>query len=363
MNQIISGTSFPAIRGTQAKTEYYIVMCPLKRLSKIFTFDEGQLPVEQRAQRIINEDRIPEITNYILDNRDNYVFSALTACIDGQSEFVSIGNGKHEQKIGTLVIDEDADIYITDGQHRHAAILEALKADPSLADESISVVFFINKSLEERQRIFKDLNLYPVKTDSSLSITYDDKPDAKLSKSIIYESDQLSKLVHMERSNLGPRSKKLVSHSAVNKATKFLLGTITEDNYQKLIPVAATYWHEVIKNMPAWQLICDDKASGGELRDEAINAHAVTFQALGFLGADLLKNEKNWKAKLAGLQNINWSRTNPDWQGRCVLNGSMHNNRKFAELTYIQIKKLLNMPLNEKENNIENAFKGARNGY
>lgn len=98
MSQIASGMSFPAIKGQQANDEYYIVMCPLKRLKRIFSFDEGQLPVDKRAQRIINEERIPDIANYILDNRDNYVFSALTACIDGLSEFVAIGDSKHEQK-------------------------------------------------------------------------------------------------------------------------------------------------------------------------------------------------------------------------------------------------------------------------
>jgi DNA sulfur modification protein DndB len=363
MNQIVSGTSFPAIKGMQAKTEYYIVMCPLKRLSKIFTLDEGQLPVDQRAQRIINEERIPDIANYILDSRDNYVFSALTACIDGLSEFVAIGESKHEQKIGTLVIDEDAEIYITDGQHRNAAILEALKADPTLADETISVVFFTNKSLEERQRIFKDLNLYPVKTDSSLSITYDDKPDAILSKTIIFRSEQFTKLVHMEKSNLGPRSKKLISHSAVNKASKHLLGTITKSNYESLIPIASEYWHEVLKNMPAWQLICDDKASGGELRDESIHAHAVTFHALGLLGFYLLNNEPKWHSKLKGLQKINWSRQNSDWNRRCVNNKSMTNNRKAAELTCIQIKTYLKIPLTDKEKSVEKSFIEERNGY
>lgn len=364
MSQIVSGTSFPAIKGMQAKTEYYIVMCPLKRLSRIFTLDEGQLPVDQRAQRIINEERIPDITNYILDSRENYVFSALTACIDGISEFKAIGESKHEQKIGTLVIDEDADIYITDGQHRNAAILEALKADPSLADETISVVFFTNKSLEERQRIFKDLNLYPVKTDSSLSITYDDKPDAILSKTIIFRSEQLTKLVHMERSNLGSRSKKLISHSAVNKASKYLLGNITSNNYESLIPIGSDYWHEVLKNMPAWLLICEDKASGGELRDESIHAHAVTFHAIGMLGAFLLKNKsKSWRQSLTKLSNINWSRSNQDWIGRCVINNAMTNNRKAAELTYIKIKILLALELTEKELAIETNFKEARNGY
>ncbi|MCG9665920.1 DNA sulfur modification protein DndB [Vibrio mediterranei] len=360
MSQIISGSSFPAIRGTQAKTEYYIVMCPLKRLNKIFTFDEGQLPVDQRAQRIISEERIPDIANYILDNRDNYVFSALTACISGTSEFVPIGDNKHEQKIGTLLIDEDAELYITDGQHRNAAILEAIKADPSLADETISVVFFTNKSLEERQRIFKDLNLYPVKTDSSLSITYDDKPDAILSKTVVFGSEQLTKLVHMEKSNLGSRSKKLVSHSAINKASKYLLGSITQKNLQTLIPIASDYWHEVLNNMPAWQLVCEDKASGGELRDESIHAHAVTLHALGMLGSYLISNVPNWRESLKGLNTIDWSRKNSDWKGRCVNNDAMTNNRKAAELTYIKIKELLNIALTEKEQDVEQIFKGAK---
>jgi len=142
-NNLISGTSFPAIRGTQAGGEYYIAMCPLKRLKRIFTFDESALPVEERAQRILNVDRIPEIANYILSTRDNYVFSAITACIDGNSQFLPIGNNNHEEKIGTLLIDEEAEVYITDGQHRNASITEALKQDPSLANETISVVFLL----------------------------------------------------------------------------------------------------------------------------------------------------------------------------------------------------------------------------
>ncbi|PKF63881.1 DNA sulfur modification protein DndB [Psychromonas sp. psych-6C06] len=362
MQTIVSGTSFPAIKGTQAGNEYYTVMCPLKRLMKVFTLDESILPVEKRAQRVINEDRIPEITNYILDNRYGYVFSALTACIDGKSEFIGIGESKHEQKIGTLLIDEDAEIYITDGQHRNAAILEALKEDPSLANETISIVFFANKTLAERQRIFKDLNLYPVKTDTSLSITYDDKPHAILSKTIIYQSKNLSKLVHMEKSNLGSRSKKLISHSAVNKATKQLVGKIDKDNYQSLIPIASEYWEEVIKNMPAWLLVCRDEVSSKELREEGIHAHSVTFQALGIVGSYLLKNDKNWKQTLIRLKQINWDKSNQaDWESRCVVNGGMNNNSQSAKLTANKIKHYLEIPLNEKEQADEEKLQRARN--
>ncbi|AWB57200.1 DNA sulfur modification protein DndB [Colwellia sp. Arc7-D] len=363
MQSIISGTSFPAIKGIQANAEYYTVMCPLKRLSKIFTTDQSQFSVDKRAQRLINEARIPDITNYILEQREKYVFSSITACIDGSCEFISIGKSKHEQRIGTLIIDEDAEIYITDGQHRNAAILEALKEDPSLADETISVVFFANKTLDERQRIFKDLNYYSVKTDGSLSITYDDKPDAIVSKTIILNSPRLTKLVHMESSNLGPRSKKLISHSAVNRATKLLCGTINYDNHKKLIPIAANYWEQVVKNIPAWLLVCQDEISGGELRDESIHAHSVTFQALGIVGRYLLENDKNWKKTLKELKKVDWSRKNKNWDGRCVINGSMHNNPKAAQLTAIKIKLLIGSQLTDKEVLTEKTFIEAKNEF
>jgi len=361
MNPIISGISFPAIKGTQASSEYFTAMCPLKRLKKIFTLDESQFTVDKRAQRLINEARIPEITNYILDQREKYVFSSITACIAGNSKFVSIGDSKHEQKIGTLIIDDDAEIYITDGQHRNAAILEALKEDPSLGDETISVVFFVNKTLDERQRIFKDLNYYSVKTDGSLSITYDDKPDAILSKTIIFKSQRLTKLVHMETSNLGHRSKKLISHSAVNRATKLLCGPINHDNYKKLIPIAMSYWEETVKNIPAWLLVCNDKVSGGALRNESIHAHSVTFQALGIVGRWLLENDKNWKQTLQKLNQIDWSRTNKNWDGRCVINGSMNNNSKAAQLTAAKIKLLIGSQLTAKELLAESKFSENEN--
>ena len=79
---------FPAVRGIQANTEYYISMVPMKFLNKLFSdvTDNNVLP-EFRAQRKLNEARIPIISKYILDNRDSYVFSALAASIDGMFSY------------------------------------------------------------------------------------------------------------------------------------------------------------------------------------------------------------------------------------------------------------------------------------
>lgn len=65
---------FPAMRGIQANSEYFVCMIPLGVLSKIFIEDSSDVLPEFRAQRKLKEQRIPEIRDYIINNRDSYVF-------------------------------------------------------------------------------------------------------------------------------------------------------------------------------------------------------------------------------------------------------------------------------------------------
>ena len=57
---------FPAVKGCQAGKDYYICMIPLGLMSRIFTIDYSDVSAEYRAQRRLNESRIPEICDYIL---------------------------------------------------------------------------------------------------------------------------------------------------------------------------------------------------------------------------------------------------------------------------------------------------------
>src|SRR5437763_7561284 len=91
---------FPAIRGIQARREYYVSMCPLRLLPKIFLFDEEELVPELRAQRTLNKSRLPEIAQYVLGNRDGYVFSAITASVDGDVRFDPIGSAAEGRRVG-----------------------------------------------------------------------------------------------------------------------------------------------------------------------------------------------------------------------------------------------------------------------
>jgi hypothetical protein len=103
---------FPVVKGIQAGRDYYIGMVPLKMLSKLFPTDEEYVLPEYRAQRRLNESRIPEIKNYIIKNEDNYVFSALAASIDGDFDFIES--------------NQDYDIVCMVNDYKHDGIIQKI---------------------------------------------------------------------------------------------------------------------------------------------------------------------------------------------------------------------------------------------
>lgn len=162
---------------------------------------EEYVSPEYRAQRKINESRIPIITKYILDNRDSYVFSALASSIDGAFRYIPLSE---DSSIGVLEISMDAKFLINDGQHRKAAIIEALKEDASLGDETISIVFYADKGLERSQQIFTDLNKNAVKTSNSISELYDSRDQvAVITRNVIKRVDFLNTYTDKEKDILG----------------------------------------------------------------------------------------------------------------------------------------------------------------
>lgn len=216
---------FPAIRGVQAGREYYVSMCPLRLLPRLFSFDEEELVPELRAQRTLNRARVPDISRYIIENKASYTFSAITVSIDGTIRFDPVGpDGPANFRMGALTVSMDAKFIVNDGQHRRAAIVHALEAAPELGEETIAVVFFLDRGLERCQQMFADLNRYAVKPSASLGILYDHRSAAaSLARHLSLTSSVFKNLIETERSSLSPRSRKLFTLSAVNFATSELL--------------------------------------------------------------------------------------------------------------------------------------------
>jgi DNA sulfur modification protein DndB len=334
--------AFPAIRGIQAGREYYVSMCPLRLIPKLFSFDDEEVPAEMRAQRKLNQGRVPEIAQYILDNPTGYVFSAITASVNAEVEFHPLGS----EDIGTLKIPMDARFVINDGQHRRAAFELALKENPEIGDETISVVFFLDVGLKRSQQMFTDLNRYAARPDSSLNILYDHRDRrAVLSKEVVKRVRVFDKLTDLERSTLPRRSSKLFTLSGIYTATALLLANSKDADLAEQIELASTYWNQISEYIPDWLQVLRKSVTAGEMRQEYIHSHAVTLAGLGGLGASLLSLYPNdWGTRLKPLETINWERTNPEWKDKVIANGNVTNNRNSRAFMTAYLRRHVELP-------------------
>lgn len=352
--------TFPAIRGVQAGREYYVSMCPLSLVHKIFKFDEEELSPELRAQRILNKGRIPEIARYISSNPDNYVFSAITASIDGDVKFTTINNNPEALRNGFLRIDMNARIIVNDGQHRRAAIEMAIRDDGRLADESIAVVFFIDRGLERSQQMFSDLNRHAIRPSRSLGLLYDHRNDmSKIAKFVALSANAFKGLVEMERSTLSERSKKLFTLSSIYTGCHALLDASELEDLNGASTVCISFWEEVSKYIPEWDLVRKSRLSSGEIRRDFIHSHGIAIQSLGVVGNQLLReHSKDWKKKLVSLEKIDWSRANTRiWEGRALIGGRVSKTSSNVTLTSNLIKQKLGLTLSPEEKRMEEAYK------
>ncbi len=292
--------TFPVIRGLQARREYYVAMWTLRMLRQISIFDEDEMPPELRAQRNLNRTRIPEIADYILDNPDDYVFSAITVSIDSQVSFEPLPG---QDKLGLLRVPMEARFIINDGQHRRAAIIEALNQRPELAYETIAVVFFLDIGLERCQQMFADLNRHAIRPSRSLGLLYDHRNDkARLAKLVVMKSEIFRDLVDMEKSSLAKRSRKLFTLSAFYNACADLVAGMATGNLSDDAALARDYWEALAEHIPAWGRVLKGEMAASEVREGYIHSHGIALQALGQAGNALMRiYPQDWRKHLRGL--------------------------------------------------------------
>ncbi|WP_018937665.1 MULTISPECIES: DNA sulfur modification protein DndB [unclassified Thioalkalivibrio] len=339
-------------------------MCPLRIIPKIFLFDEQELTPELRAQRTLNVSRVPEMARYVAENPHDYVFSALTASIDADVGFEPLGKGQEASKVGVLSVPMDARFIINDGQHRRAAIEAALERAPELGDETIAVVFFLDKGLERCQQMFADLNRHAVRPSKSLGVLYDHRDEgAGLVRLLVLRSAFFRDLVEMERSTLSPRSRKLFTLSALYRATQELLDGIEFDGSDAAAKQAAEYWEAVSEHFPQWQQVRAGKMSAGEVRKDFIHSHGIVLQALGTVGNELLRRyPETWGDRLKPLTSVDWARSNQRlWEGRAMIGGRVSKSSHNVTLTINAIKTALGLDLMPEEQKVEDAYNGGHN--
>lgn len=355
---------FPAIRGVQAGREYYVSMCPLKLLRRFFIFDDDELVPELRAQRTLNKARVPEIARYIVDNPDTYTFSAITVSVDGEVKFEPVElSSQVSFRMGSLTVSMHAKFIVNDGQHRRAAIVQALDANPELGEETIAVVFFVDRGLERCQQMFADLNRHAVKPSASLGILYDHRSAAaNLARHLSLTSRVFKGLIETERSSLAPRSRSLFTLSAVHFATTEFLTEKELEDFASACQRCLEFWELVGDQIPEWGYVRESKITSGDVRRDFIHSHAIVLQALGRAGRSLYQlPTADRLRRIKRLRDVDWSRRNAQtWEGRAMIGGSMAKAGRNITLTCNEIKRVLELPLSSEEAIAEEAWAASR---
>jgi DNA sulfur modification protein DndB len=293
-----------------------------------------------------------------LENKNSYVFSAITASINGEVRFEPMDSSTDQNRLGILHISMNNRFIINDGQHRRAAIEAALREDKDLGDETIAVVFFLDIGLERCQQMFADLNRYAIRPSKSLGVLYDNREENSiLTKLIVFRSPIFKDVVEMERSTLSLRSRKLFTLSSIYFANKELLQDI-DGAFEKRVDLAASYWEEIAKLFPEWKMVREREITSSDVRKDFVHSHGIALQALGRLGNALMKEApSNWKQKIKKIRNIDWRRSNASiWEGRAMIGGRLSKSSQNIILTTNILKKQLGLTLSPMEHRLEDAF-------
>ncbi|MGE3424798.1 MAG: DNA sulfur modification protein DndB [Dehalococcoidia bacterium] len=339
----------PAMRGKLGSRTYFACLMPMSAVPNLFKFtDWAGFTPEDREQRVLNEKRVPDLRDYILDNEDDYLFSAITASYKSDPVYEEIKNGG-DGSLGVLKLRLGDDLIINDGQHRAAGIAAALKENPALGEQTIAVLLFPYENKDRVQQMFSDLNRFVQKTSKSLDILYDKRdPVSAATLDALEEVPVFRELTDKDSQTLKTKSTKLFTLAALYDANAELLKGRDDEKVGDKVELLVDWWSAVAKQMPDWTAVLTHHKEAKELRAEKISSHSTVLRALGGLGQELMKDPE-WRVRLESLGAIDWSKKNPEWEGVCIVANSVVSNRQARAATKSYIKFRLGMPITDAE--------------
>lgn len=291
--------TFIAIPGKQGRFRIYTSVLTLRQLVEILPAPDASVPAEKRAQRSLQESRAHEIADYIGENTD-YALPPITLSV---SSLAFDGSALH--------VADNAVVYCNDGQHRRRAIEIAISEHPHLADDTVTVVFYEDADVASMQQRFADLN-HAQPAARSVRLLYDLRNASKGREAAV--KPPFAGLIEMQLSNTTSGSDKIWTLSGLDRTP----------NIDK-----TEFWTELFGSLPAG---VDVKT----LKRQYIWAHNVGLQGIGFVAE---------KVSVKDIEKIDWSRSNPEWEGRAQRGTKMLAARKNAILIANLVLKKFGLPL------------------
>lgn len=222
-----AGIYIPAMKGQQGDRPMYLLLVTNGVLLRNFAAEAEVADEGKRVQRTLDKRHATDIVSYITENTADYILGAMTYAIDNldESHFLPAQPGSN---IGQLILPMDARLRCLDGQHRRAAIGEAIREEPDVEYDSSAIVLYVEDDYTKRRQMFSDMNATPKVVSKALNITFDTRdPYARAAQILAEQHPLLNGVVELTKSRITSSDPKFFSLSGIYDGLKrFDLGSV-----------------------------------------------------------------------------------------------------------------------------------------
>jgi DGQHR domain-containing protein len=315
----VQGMTLTALKGKQGDRTVYQVMVKNSTLNNFFTVNMD--PPSEKSQRQILPKHATEISDYILENPDEYVLGSLIYAVDRECYFAA---SEMHPDLGLLTIPFDTNLRCLDGQHRRQGLNEAIAADEAIGQDSTAVLIYVESDVTKRRQMFSDMNATPKVVAKALNVSFDNRdPFARAAQRLAKEHPMLKGNIEAEASRVAAASDKWYTLGAVFDVLKRLqVGAggrvrLASQYSEDAIYTRGWEFFDLLDN--ARQEYRDIKAGKPieQIRNSSILLSSTTLRAVAG-GIYLRLNEDGVTTSLmtysAGLSNIDFHPAASKWQ-------------------------------------------------
>ena len=159
---------FAAIKGQMGIWRYYVSALSFGEIAKYVSPITKEISNSDSYSNLLQRaitNNVSSITDYLLLQPERMFNALVLAVYDGNPEWSELDVEVEDYRtfsVGVLELTGDEIIFPVDGQHRVAGIKDALKKDPSLANEKVPIILIGHQNTLEgkrrTRRLFSTLN-------------------------------------------------------------------------------------------------------------------------------------------------------------------------------------------------------------
>ncbi|BAL73752.1 DNA sulfur modification protein DndB [Bradyrhizobium cosmicum] len=308
----------------------------------------------EETQRKLNTSRVKNaLVPYLLKNSDAF-FSSITLVMvpmDGSP----LQEGRDYTFAGEeLRIEDHVLLFPADGQHRRAAIAEALKEAPKYALERVPVVLLPYKGKEVIRQLFADLNLNAKPVNKTIGLAFETRdPLVILTKRVIQEVELFKSdgRVNLVSNSLSARSPAVISMNTLMACNVELLAALygissNEDTLRRevddvsdlahMLPTApevaplamklVEIWDAIVEHTPGWHDVMAAHKTPGAVREQYVSAFGIGWQAIAVAAAAIVRSGVSSPINTLAscLTRVAWEK-GPHWDGIAMVGTRVNN--------------------------------------